>query len=258
MVRVIVPGFGGVKRLSRELRDDLAGQENSAALSYEPARHGGYARDLLDSQKLHFDTLTAILQDLPDNEQLLDTPNGDKLDFKRVVLLPQSMGGLAATKRALKYPDETEQVIYMGSIGLEEPRVMFGFVGRLLESTGRDTASKFVHGKLIPDASRLKTAYQVGSYYLRNPVRTAGEIGSCFAADIRRPVQLLPDLGVKTGALYFGEDKLVPPTLEVMEAASHIVQICELIEDFGHLAPQRQSAETAATLGDISNRLEQI
>lgn len=256
VVRLIVPGFGGVKRSSRGLRDSLAAQENVAAISLEPARYGGIWRDLLDPQKVHFDTLTAVLQDLPDNKRLAEAPNGNRLDLSQAVLLVQSMGGLAGTERARLYPDETESIVYMGSVGLET-RVMFGLVGRVIGSAGHETAGKFVAGKLVPGARRLSLAYQVGRYYTRNPVRTIGEIGSCFQADITRQVRLLGELGVGTAALYFGDDKVVPVTEEIIAATGALVDICEVMEGVGHLAPQRHPAEVAASLGSITRRLEQ-
>lgn len=255
VVHVIVPGFGGVKRSSRGLRNALASLENLVAISFEPARGGGIVRDLLNAQKVHADTLSAILQDLPDNEELQETPNGHELDLSQAVLLPHSMGSLSATERARLYPDETQSVIYMGSVGLG-PKVMLGFIPRLLMSSSQDVAGKYAQGKLVPGANRLDLAYRAARYYLLNPRRTVGEIGSCFTADIRKPVRLLDILGVNTAALYFDADRLVPTDKSTIAQVEEMVQICEVMEGYGHLAPQRHPFEVAARLGSISGRLE--
>lgn len=93
VMRMIVPGFGGMKRSSRELRDALAEQEGLTTISLEPPRNGGLVHDVLDPQRVHVDALAAILQDLPNNEQLDEARNGYSLNFGQVILLPHSMGG---------------------------------------------------------------------------------------------------------------------------------------------------------------------
>jgi len=255
-LHAIVPGFGGIKRSSRGLRNALAGQEGVASLSFEPAREGGMLRDLFKAQQVHVDTLAAIFDDLPNNPRLADTPNAEQLDLSRTVLLPHSMGGLPATERARLYPDETQAVIYMGSVGLEAS-VMIDYVRRVAMSASHEVAGKYAQGKLVPGANRLHLAYRTARYYLSNPLRTLGEIGSCLAADIEQPLRALGILGVETGALYFGADRLVPSHDSALEAARAVIRHCEIMEGYGHLAPQRHPFEVAARLGNISARLEE-
>lgn len=257
VMHVIVPGFGGVKRSSRGLRNALAEQENLLSLSFDPARGGGWLQDVLDAQRVHADTLGAILQDLPDNKELKDIPNADKIDFGQAVLLPHSMGSLAATEHARLHPNEAKAVTYMGSIGLEGS-VGLDFIPRLAKSTSHDVAGKYVQGKLVPGGHRLHLAYRTAQYYLLNPRRTLGEIADCLTADIQKPVRLLDVLGVKTAALYFGADRLVPVTPHSIHKAKQMVDLCEVMQGYGHLAPQRHPYEVAARLGSISARLESL
>lgn len=258
LVHMIIPGFGGIKRSSRGLRNAMAEQEGRLTVSYEPARGGGTLRDIFLPQRVHADTVEAILQDLPNNTELQDAPHFKKLDMGRAVLAPHSMGSLPATEHARTHPEQTESVIYMGSIGLEGGSVGLGFIPRLAGSTSGDVAGKYVQGKLVPGANRLHLARRTAHYYLSNLKRTGGEIITCLTADIEKTVRLFEVLGVKTGALYFGRDRLVPADEETVEATVDMVHVCEIMEGYGHLAPQRHPYDVAARLGSMSTHLEQL
>lgn len=250
---LIVPGFGGFKRSSRGLRNAFSLHQSTAAISFEPPRIGNRLHDLFDSQRLHTDTIDAILNDLPNNVQLRDTANGNKLDLGSVVLDAHSMGGLSATRYAMAHPDNVKLLTYLEAVGLEDPRLM-RFLPRLLPTILKDIGPSLRDGEFDEDGNNPRILLNALHYYARNPVRTIGEMGSCVSADIREQVVALGMLGVKRAMLYGGSDALIPAEPSVT-SSGRLVDHCEVMREVGHAGPQTQATRVSARLAGISRKL---
>jgi pimeloyl-ACP methyl ester carboxylesterase len=250
---MIVPGFGGFKRSSRKIRNALAQNEEFAAVSYEPSRHGGIRNDLLAAQKVHIDTVNVIIQDLADNQQLQDIPASHDIDYDRVVLVPHSMGGLPAVEHAYRHPEDVSRIILMATVG-SEAAVKLGFVPRLGFSVKNELVPSAARGKFggIKDGGIMLS--RAVKYYGSNPVRTVGEIASCMLADQREKIEALGELGVKTALYLLGSDELIPAERSA-SAAGDLVDYVEIAEGLNHLAPQTCYEQVATDVSRISQYL---
>lgn len=251
---VVVPGFSGFKKSSRMERDALAEDHGRVAISYEPARYGGPINDLRDPQKLHSDTISAIAQDLCTNKQLQAVQNGDKLDFSKLILLPHSMGGLAATRVAAERSNDVDAIIYKASVGMEQAK-LFRFFGRLLESIPEEIGPAIQHGEFGEAFTPKEICQKAATYLLSNPLRTSGEILSCFRANLRPMLPVLRAYNVKTGMILFDNDRLIPAQLSFEHCGSE-VDMCKRLPDFDHLAPQTKGKIVAREEIDMLTALE--
>jgi pimeloyl-ACP methyl ester carboxylesterase len=252
-IHLIVPGFGGFKSSSRGLRNSLSQHQGTAAISFEPPRQGRLLEDLFDAQRLHTDTIDAILDDVAYNEQLQDIDSAAQLDLSSVVLDPHSMGSLSATRYALAHSQNVKSITYIESVGLEDPRP-WRFMSRLLPAIIQDIGPSIAKGELRDYGTHSDLLLKAIHYYGRNPLRTVGEIASCMKGDIRDSVIALKAAGVKQAMLYGDRDPLLPAELSV-NASAHLVDHCEVMPNAGHAAPQAQAQRVASRLALISRKL---
>ncbi|HVC35944.1 MAG TPA: alpha/beta hydrolase [Candidatus Dormibacteraeota bacterium] len=256
-LHLIVPGFGGSKWTSKRMRNAFSSEESSAAASYQPARVSSslesHLSGLLDAQKLHVDTIGAIIDDLPQNKQLEDLPNHSDISLDKVVLDAHSMGFIAASRYALAHPQNVALINSIAGVGLEEPSPG-RFARRYLPAIKDELLPAIMQAQFGEDYSSLDIACRAIRYYGRNPLRTVGEMISCMVADVRPQMTALRILGVKLGMLCLEKDKLLPPKLSI-EGASQLVDHYEVILDAGHIAPQTKPLEVAHRLSQITHRL---
>lgn len=238
LITLIVPGYGAFKRTSRGLRDSLAAQEGIATVSYDPARiHGrrrGSLRDLFDPQALHLNTLEAIVDDLK-------VPDG------RLVLLAHSMGSLAASDFAARYPDKLAGVVYLGPVGMGSPGPV-SMARRGVQELGTDVLPAIAAGRFGYSPAVGKRAIR---YFANNPLRTVGEAISCGQPKIvQRRIEYAARLGVRQAVVAFEHDRFFPPD-EISQAVSHLVDSVTELKESQHLAPQREPQRVARLAGQL-------
>ncbi len=255
-IRLFIPGFGGFKRSSRKVRSALAADQHVVGVSYDPPRYGGTRNDLLDAQKVHYDAVAAIIDDLAENSRLEQALDGRPIDMNQIILLAHSMGGIPATEYAVRHPENVDQLLGVAIVGTEGA-VQLGFVPRLWRSAKNEFLPAAGHGQfggLIGGAVMAKRALR---YYGVNLVRTIGEMKSCMEADRRPHLAALGELGVRT-ALYLPEGDELIPAYSNAAAAHHLVDHIEIALPLNHLAPQLRPRRVAADLVRISCLLDTL
>jgi pimeloyl-ACP methyl ester carboxylesterase len=79
----------------------------------------------------------------------------DGLKIEKVTVMGHSMGGMVATRFALLYPDQVEQLVLANPIGLEDWKT---------KGVPYQTVDKWLEGELQTSADRIR-AYQKTTYY---------------------------------------------------------------------------------------------
>ncbi|CAN5334130.1 hypothetical protein BH09PAT4_BH09PAT4_07050 [soil metagenome] len=245
---LLIPGFGGIKRSSRDERHANAVQ-GRPTISYDPARISGSIREnLFNSQDLHTRTAEEVLyavQERISSDRSIPSPG--KLDVDRVVLSAHSMGGFAATELGLKHPGLTESVIYKGAAGFWplSLRDMKPLV--LLQEINAYVAS----GRIEPS---IRNLYRIARYYSRDLSRTTGEAATCLTQDISARIE---KLGERTTTAYLGfeNDPLVPVD-KAQQIARPLVNRFVILGGVGHLAPQLYPEDTAWATWDLQQSMQ--
>lgn len=245
---LLVPGFGGIKRSSRDERHANAVQ-GRPTISYDPARiSGSIHENLFNSQELHTRTAEAVVfavQDRISSDRSI--PNRGELDVDRLVLSGHSMGGFAVTTLGLKHPGLTEAVIYKGAAGFWPLSISEMNPFGLLQEINRYVAS----GRIEPS---IRNLYRIVRYYTRDLSRTAGEATTCLTRDVSEQIAELGDIGINTAYLAFENDPLVPAA-RARAIAKPIVQRFVTMKGVGHLAPQIYAHDTAWATWDLQQSM---
>lgn len=246
LLNLVVPGFGGIKGSYDRFADSMAANEGIFTVRFEPARSSSKRSD---PQQVHADTIAAITQDLPNNEELAAAPNGLNIDFSSFTADLHSMGGIAGTKHALKYPEEMQALVYLNSVGLGKCTIPAEYLINLLPCAAREMLPAFVNGD-FRDFRDIKTAMRIGRHLFSNVGHTVGEIITCHTAVLSEDIEKLGKLGVKRAVICGAKDNLVPANPSV-EAVGDLVDHCEVVPELDHFGPQKQPAMTAALIGGI-------
>lgn len=250
LIHLAVPGFGGIKGSYKSLQRSMAGQEKKFTLSFAPARSSS---NKLDPQQVHEDTIGAIAQDVADSGILEDLPNGNIINLSELNGILHSMAAEAGTRRALNYPSEIRNLLFVNPIGLEDSREFARYLRRIGPCALTEILPGFVKGE-FKDHRSLLTGFNMGKHLFGNIVHTAGEIVTCHTSDLRRDLSRLGAMGVGTAVILGGRDRLVPAKAS-FDGAAHHVDHCEIIEDLDHFGPQKQPEQTAHHIGRILAKL---
>lgn len=240
------PGFSGIEQFYIEHADAKAANHGIFTITFSHARS---ALKSTNPQQVHADTIGAIVQDLPNNEELSDAPNFETLDFGEFTASPHSMSSIPVTIYALAHPDELGTIIYLNPVGFETDGRVAKYVGRIGPCALQEILPGFVKNE-FKGHRNLMTAMKVGKHLFGNVIHTAGEIITCHTADLREDVVMLGELGVKRAILLGEKDGLVPAQPS-FEGAGHLVDHCKIIEGIDHFGPQKQPSEIAALEGAI-------
>lgn len=246
---LLIPGFGGIKRSSRDERHANA-ESGRAAISYDPARiSSNFFESITNSQDLHTRTAEGIIfavQDAISNNRSI--PNRSQLNADRVVASVHSMGGYPGTELALRHPAMIESVIYKGAAGFWPLSVRDMRPLQLLQSVNKYIAS----GRIELSVHNL---YRIIHYYARDPSRTLGEAGTCMTLNISDRVASLADHGVSTGYLAFENDELVPTAKARLKTQGKVGKFA-VLAGVGHLAPQSHPEETSKATWDLQRKIQ--
>ncbi len=242
---VFCPGYMGIKRSSRLPRNALA-QAGLATLSISPAREGCESMQecITDPQKLHVDALLAVADDLRENRfRLAQTlPGFRAIDIDRKLMVPHSMSGLSVPRYALKETSAVEAIYGLATVGLGGPKLEHLAVDiprGLLGSFKHEVVPAIKLGVVHPSLGNLR---EFGRYALR--LRTLFEGLSCLNHNAVDDVQELADKGIPYHYEAYERDILVRPNPHLAD----IVNDYELIEGYGHLAPQVKAPSVAGRI----------
>lgn len=248
-ITLLVPGFGGIKRSSRDERHANAVQ-GRPTISYDPARISGSVHEnLFNPQDLHIRTAEAVIfavQDRISSDRSI--PNRGQLNVDRAILSGHSMGGFPVTELGLKHPGMTEAVIYKGAAGFWPLAVSEMNPFGLLQEINTYIAS----GRIEPSIRNLQ---RIIRYYTRDLSRTAGEAATCLTRDVSEDIVRLGEMGVNTAYLAFENDPLVPAD-RARQIAKPIVNRFATLKGVGHLAPQIYAEDTAWATWDLQQSME--
>lgn len=248
-IAMVLPGYGGIKQTSRGLREAMV-EQGVPTVTYEPARrhHGPWWRGFLHPQQLHVQAIEAITDDLRANPVIRRSmPNGSVIDVGRQVLLPHSMGGLAAAYYAERHPDTVEHIVNLAAVGYGHPTVHD--IVRIPLGLAASVRHEFVRGVMNGNLEcSVRNLRDIIRYYVR--LQAVFEAMSCLREDIRPTISRLKDRGKKVGYIAFAHDILVPPHPEVADGLDHH----EVLPGSGHLAPQIKARRVAAAILDIHEK----
>ncbi len=248
---LVVPGYRGTSEAYEAFCQKLP-QRGYSSLRYGAARKGNPTHP----QRLHVETLKAIASDLDNRaaEIRRKVPNGASLDLDRQLLLPHSMGGLAAPGYASSRPGSVEAIVNLAAVGYHPMQA-----DELLSGVLRGGFGSLVHEGL-PAVRRghvkvnprlvLSSLYHAYSH----PSQTLGEGVSCLTGNVLHTTKRLQEAGVAIGYIAFEHDILVPPHEETRQHVSEY----EVMLGAGHLAPQCKPDEVAAEVISMHERLVDI
>ncbi len=245
---LLIPGFGGIKRSSRDERHANATTGRPTA-SYDPARiSGSVIENLTNSQDLHTRTAEAVMFAVQDEISSNRTiPNRPQLDGRRVIASVHSMGGFAGTALGLKHPGLVESVIYKGAAGFWPLSILDMQPLRLAQAVNRYVTS----GRIEPNIHNL---YRIVRYYGRDLSRTTGEAVTCLTTDITEQIAELADHGVTSAYLAYELDELVSAEI-AREKTKGLVGRFSVLGGIGHLGPQSHPDETAWATWDLQQSI---
>lgn len=225
---VLVPGFGGVKKVYGQVRHHVA-QAGKPAVTFAPARsQEGLAN--LDLRHHAHPELLLSMATWAVMKAVTEHHGAEQFD-----LAGHSMGGPAAASVAERYPDKVNNLILCASAGLEKHN--------LVRLTCR--APKFLVNELIPGLPQLRKLFPTSvalhelAYFATNPYRSLAEGVAVAHADIVSQVERVREMGVRVVAEQFYSDELFPLN-RVQASAEHIVDEFSIFPDrrAGHMAPQ--------------------
>lgn len=249
-----VGGYGGIELIHNVFRDASAAENDMPMVTFDPLRHGEGA--FRDPQRIHADTIAAVIEDVLLSEAVLDLPGGNLLDCNQVNLAVHSMSGISGMRRARQHPEEIHSVNLVEAVGAQ-PRVgVAGFVRRVPGSLRKEIVPALLSKEFHHNASTKEVAKDLFEYFFS--VMAAGEILSCGAADIADDLEQARAEGVHVSMLY-GENDTLIPALPAIRALGNRVNYWE-IADMNHLAPQEKgrfvARRVAAIINDISDPVD--
>lgn len=231
---VFVPGFGGIKPAYKSLRNEIV-KAGKPAVSFKPARSqnlgaGYHPKHLFHPERLLQQSTWAVMRDIEAN-----------VGFDKFDLSGHSMGGPAVVGAAMQQTEHVRSIIMVAAAGLNP-------VDQL---TLGKRFGDFLVTDLMPNIWKMKVQHESSvaieaiSYFLRNPKRTIGEALAVSGADSRFALRRLGQIGVKTAALQFKNDKIFPVD-EVREMSGDVVDMF-IYDDpkAGHVEPQLNPKEVA-------------
>lgn len=165
-------------------------------------------------------------------------------------MIAHSMGGLAATRCAVKNPGLVNELIHISTAGAEGP-LGLRLVPRAVKEVLGDVLPAIVAGKFgYQPAFGLKTL----GYFAQNPTRTVSEIISCMVADTRPATRYLRSNGTPIG--YIALEKDIFFTIEA--ARQKVAHTMDDYQELGltHIAPQIKAPVVTGAVVDMLLRIE--
>lgn len=239
---MIVPGFSGVG-CSSEAPGTGHVNEGMPTVVFNPARKSqkSFMEDLADGQAIHVATIKAVFAAVKEIEPTIKRtiPDSNNLDSGRQVLVPHSMGGLAATRYALGETGSTEAILHKASCGFGHPTL-----AELAMDVPKGALAGLIY-ELVPSLSRgdikltMANARQFIEYFRH--LQVLAEAVSCLTDNSRGGTQQLMEAGVYVDYEAYQHDVLVRPDPGIAQ----FVHGHRIMPRAGHLAPIRKARHVA-------------
>lgn len=253
LLHLVVPGLGGIRQAYERPSAALARYGNLTTAYYDPSR---FDTDPIHPQRLHANTVAAVLEHVANSEKLRALPGANQIDRNQFVAIGHSMGNYAAVVHANRHPGELAVVSMFQPVGVEYPH-LFRFGRRLERSGKREIVPALLRGMSGGNLPELGAfALAEARYLLANPVRTGAEAISCLRADLAgRILQARAD-GTKI-ALFTGDrDELIPEETTLARAmALGLADYIRALKNMDHLGPQKQPVRFAHEVADATHHL---
>lgn len=245
----IVPGYGGPKLIYGPLREGFAEAEQGDTANIRQPRTKPFPYNILDPTeitdpaKLSKDSVAVMIDELR-----------RRYPEQKVTLIGHSKGGVDVVDGALRRIDDVEDVVLLGSGGLEDGQS----IGRLAKRTARIVRQE---GRSLlrmrPDNS-FRALSQAAFHMLRNPARTLGEGLEVGNRDIMASeISTLRRAGIGVHAVQLELDQIFPVAIAERDAAP-LVDSFSVIEGLDHFGPQTHPEMVAEhisnTLSDFHRR----
>lgn len=233
-VVTIVPGFCGYESSMAGLGNELA-QNGYTTLTYDPIRK---PRSLLDSfhdaQGIHVTTQETIADEMHAKMSSLEfrrqISQPKKLDLDKKILVPHSMGGLAAARYAAKNSLSVEKLTNVAALGYSQFSLgaLFRYYPHIINNSSQELVKAYHKEDL--DLT-IKDIGHMMKYCLRP--QAIFEAISCFRQSVLKDVAHARAEGVQVGYVALGNDLVVRPNENIANYVDHY----SVMEGAGHLAP---------------------
>lgn len=225
---LVIPGHTGIEPAYDRFREELATETEAIVFSYKHPRTEDGIRDMRLSRLVHPDQIgkeAAIIMVRYLRKMYPEL---------RVTLIGHSMGGPAAIDAAIEIPDDIEDVILLGSGGLEQDQNLGRLAKRMpgvFVNEGRSVLS-------MPKQNVVGMIGQVAYHLFRNPLRTLGETISIGHRNLmEKEISEVRDRGIGVFAVQLEHDGFFPTSIAERQA-THLVDSLTVIEGLDHVGPQ--------------------
>ncbi len=240
---VVSPGFGGIKPAYGDFRDAMAEELNGDTASYRQPRTErglrGFTPDKLKNpHKLGKQAVVAMIDVMR-----------ERYPDQKVTLIGHSMGGPNAVDAALRRLDDVEDIILLGSGGLEEGQNVARIAARLPKVAAREGRSVLN----MPRKDSLSMLGQAAFHMARNPHRTIGEARDIGSRNIMvEEISALQAHNIGVHAVQLEHDEFFPTDI-AEQHAGWLVDSFSVIAGADHLAPQTEPQMVAEHIASILN-----
>lgn len=232
-------GFGGVQFSSAPFRNALA-QLGMGTLTLEPIRKcdRSIRERLFDPHKIHYEAMQSALEGLKVETGIVPS---EEATGTKLVIMGHSMGGEPAVRHATNKTNETAAVILFATIGFGSPSVSSiarKIPGGIIPAITEEVVP-FIQIPEVP--KNINSLSRAVGYFMLNPMRTFGEIGSCLTSDLQNECSDLHNNGVDVVYAQPVYDLLV----QGFDGAANAVSTVSRIERAGHMLIQAKPARAA-------------
>lgn len=242
--RLIFPffsGFGGIK-LSSEPFSNAMAQLGMGVLTIESLRKDDRSNceRLFDPHAIQLEAMDAALECLADETGIRPSlqPGGTK-----IVPIGHSMGGEPAISFSEQHLSQTYMTIMLATIGYGSPDIPT--IARNLTRPRKVLAAvteEFTPFLRIPEVPKnLAAVGKALGYFVVNPLRTVGEVGSCLTSDLTERSQRLHEKGVP---VVYGQP-IYDVLVQGLEGARSAVTVVSEIDRAGHMFVQAKPNRAA-------------
>ncbi len=234
-------GFGGIQFSSEPFSNAMA-QLDMGTLTIEPIRKDDRSacERLFDPHAIQLEAMDIALEGLADATGIRLSSD---VDGTKAVPLGHSMGGEPVIAFAEEHLKETYLAIMLATIGYGSPDVRS--IAKNLTRPRKVVAAiteEFAPFLRIPEVPKnVQSLGKAAGYFILNPLRTVGEIGSCLTSDLTQRSQTLDENGVP---VVYGQP-VYDVLVQGLEGARNAVTVVSEIDRAGHLFVQAKPNRAA-------------
>lgn len=239
---VVVPGFGGIKPVYGDFRDEIAKATGSNTTSYRQPRSQKpksvmrFVDSTLHPEKLGKQSVVAMIDVMR-----------DIYPDQKVTLIGHSMGTPNSVDAALRRMDDVEDIIMVGGGGLEKGQN----VGRLTKRMPAIARGEGNSVREMPREDAINIGLQALYHVVRDPWRTLGEGIDVGSRDLMvDELATLRAYGIGLHAVQLENDGFFPTDIARQDAEPHVDSF-SVVPDVDHLAPQIYPRIVAEHIAEI-------